>query len=67
MTEHDCIAERKISKAQRRYTVGYVSSRHEDRKTGMARYYSQHPALQLKGNWLAEAGFNTGAGVSVRV
>ncbi|WP_118987330.1 SymE family type I addiction module toxin [Photorhabdus sp. CRCIA-P01] len=33
----------------------------------MTRYYSQHPSLHLKGNWLEEAGFATGQAVQVRV
>ncbi|EFC0652540.1 type I addiction module toxin, SymE family [Escherichia coli] len=33
----------------------------------MARYYSQHPSLHLKGDWLAEAGFDTGTGVTVKI
>ncbi|EPO3204359.1 SymE family type I addiction module toxin [Shigella flexneri] len=52
-----------ISKTQRRYKVGYVRARHQDRKTGMARYYSLH----LKGDWLKEAGFDTGRGVTVKI
>ncbi|MFD0708825.1 SymE family type I addiction module toxin [Photorhabdus akhurstii] len=55
------------SKAQRRYKVGYISRCHADRHTGMTRYYSQHPSLHLKGNWLEEAGFATGQSVQVRV
>ncbi|AUT94262.1 type I toxin-antitoxin system SymE family toxin [Citrobacter europaeus] len=67
MAEKHSKAEGKISKAQRRYKVGYVSTRHEDRKTGMARYYSYHPSLHLKGDWLKEAGFETGRGVAVKI
>ncbi|EIF8787556.1 SymE family type I addiction module toxin, partial [Salmonella enterica] len=26
----------------------------------MTTYYSQHPSLHLKGDWLKEAGFDTG-------
>nr|WP_081738162.1 SymE family type I addiction module toxin [Photorhabdus khanii] len=33
----------------------------------MTRYYSQHPSLHLKGNWLEEAGFATGQPVRVCV
>ncbi|MGV7963662.1 SymE family type I addiction module toxin [Photorhabdus tasmaniensis] len=50
------------SKAQRRYKVGYTSTRHEDRYTGM-----KHPSLHLKGNWLEEAGFTTGQAVNITV
>jgi toxic protein SymE len=67
MAEHDCIAEEKISKAQRRYKVGYVSARHENSRTGITTYYSRHPSLHLKGDWLKAAGFETGAGVTVKI
>ncbi len=33
----------------------------------MARYYSQHPSLHLKGDRLIEAGFGTGTFVAVKV
>ncbi|EAC1133998.1 type I toxin-antitoxin system SymE family toxin [Salmonella enterica subsp. enterica] len=33
----------------------------------MITYYSQHPSLHLKGDWLAEAGFETGRGVTVKI
>jgi len=52
MAEHDCISESGISKAQRRYKVGYVSARHENSRTGITMYYSRHPSLHLKGDWL---------------
>ncbi|EDT2963683.1 type I addiction module toxin, SymE family [Salmonella enterica subsp. enterica] len=29
--------------------------------------YSRSPGLHLKGDWLAEAGFETGRGVTVRI
>ncbi|MGG8095102.1 SymE family type I addiction module toxin [Klebsiella aerogenes] len=45
-------------KTQRCYKVGYVSTRHINSKTYMTTYYSQHPNLHLKGDWLKEAGFN---------
>lgn len=67
MAEHDCISEEKISKAQRRYKVGYVRARHEDRNTGLTKHYSQHPGIHLKGDWLKEAGFETGTAVTVKV
>ncbi|MDC9607195.1 SymE family type I addiction module toxin [Xenorhabdus griffiniae] len=47
--------------------MGYTSTRHEDRNTGRTRYYSQHPSLHLKGNWLEEAGFTTGQAVNITV
>ena len=67
MAEHDITPEVAISKTQRRYKVGYVKTRHEDRTTGIARYYSQHPSLHLKGDWLKVAGFDTGRGVTVKI
>ncbi|KTL62000.1 MULTISPECIES: SymE family type I addiction module toxin [Photorhabdus] len=67
MANRDCNADWKISKARRSYKVGYASTRHEDRSTGMTRYYSQHPSLHLKGNWLQEAGFATGQAVNITV
>ena len=36
-------------------------------KTYMTTYYSQHPSLHLKGDWLKEAGFDTGRGVTVKI
>ncbi|WP_370630639.1 SymE family type I addiction module toxin [Xenorhabdus sp. PB30.3] len=42
-------------------------TRHEDRNTGKTRYYSQHPSLHLKGNWLEEAAFTTGQAVNITV
>ncbi|EDX3117405.1 type I toxin-antitoxin system SymE family toxin [Salmonella enterica subsp. enterica serovar Mississippi] len=56
-----------ISDTQRRYKVGYVSARHVNSKTYMTTYYSQHPGLHLKGDWLKEAGFDTGASVVVKI
>lgn len=67
MAAQDCIADSSISKAQRWLKVGYISTRHEDRKTGLTRYYSRHPSLHLKGNWLEEAGFTTDTPVIVVV
>ncbi|EFB2839715.1 MULTISPECIES: SymE family type I addiction module toxin [Escherichia] len=67
MAEHDITPEVTISKTQRQYQVGYVSARHQNSKTGMTTYYSRHPSLHLKGDWLAEAGFDTGTGVTVKI
>ncbi|WP_212024904.1 SymE family type I addiction module toxin [Citrobacter portucalensis] len=67
MAEKHSKAEPAISKAQRRYKVGYVSARHINSKTCMTTYYSQHPSLHLKGDWLKEAGFETGRGVTVKI
>ncbi|MCS2154601.1 SymE family type I addiction module toxin [Scandinavium goeteborgense] len=33
----------------------------------MTTYYSRRPSLHLKGDWLAEAGFGTGPGVTVKI
>ncbi|MBH0725522.1 SymE family type I addiction module toxin [Salmonella enterica] len=52
MAEYDITPEVVISKTQRRYKVGYVSARHINSKTYMTTYYSQHPSLHLKGDWL---------------
>lgn len=67
MAEKHSKAEPTISKAQRHYKVGYVSARHINSKTDMTTYYSQHPSLPLKGDWLNEAGFDTGRSVTVKV
>lgn len=67
MAEHDCKSGNVISKAQRRYKVGYVSIRHIKRATGMTTYYSRSPSLHLKGDWLEEAGFETDTPVIVTV
>jgi len=67
MAEKHSKAEPVISKTQRRYKVGYVSARHFNSKTYMTTYYSQHPSLHLKGDWLKEAGFETGRGVTVKI
>ncbi|WP_330986038.1 MULTISPECIES: SymE family type I addiction module toxin [Enterobacterales] len=67
MAEKHSTAERKISKTQRRYSVGYITARHADPKTFRTRYYSRHPSLMLKGDWLKEAGFETGTGVTVKI
>jgi len=47
-----------ISTTTRTYTVGYVRD---------PRTFERLPAVTLKGNWLAEAGFITGTSVDVRV
>ncbi|MBK4717096.1 MULTISPECIES: SymE family type I addiction module toxin [Tenebrionibacter/Tenebrionicola group] len=67
MAEHDTKPEVRISKAQRRYKVGYVSIQHIKRATGMTTYYSRSPSLHLKGDWLEEAGFTTDTPVTVAV
>ncbi|CDL85641.1 SymE family type I addiction module toxin [Xenorhabdus szentirmaii] len=67
MANRDCNVNSNSSKAQRRYKIGYISTRHADRHTGMTRHYSQSPSLHLKGNWLEEAGFATGQAVKVSI
>lgn len=67
MCLHDSTPEVTISKTERRYQVGYVSIRHESRKDITATRYSRSPSLHLKGDWLREAGFDTGKPVTVRV
>ncbi|MFU9139266.1 SymE family type I addiction module toxin [Erwinia tasmaniensis] len=66
MAEHDTKPEVSISKALRRLKVGYTSIRHADRND-MTTYYSRCPSINLKGNWLQEAGFATNMPVIVTV
>lgn len=44
-----------------------VSVRHINSETCMTTSYSHIPSLHLKGDWLEEAGFKTGRGVTVKV
>jgi len=67
MAEHDITPEVTISKTQRRLKVGYVGISHTNRKTKVPTGYSCSPSLHLKGDWLAEAGFETGRGVTVKI
>lgn len=60
MAEQHSESDGKISRAQRHLRMGYVSTRHENSKTHMTTYYSRTPGLHLKGDWLREAGFDTG-------
>lgn len=57
MAEHDCISEQQISKAQRQYIVGYIPNRGD----------TSTPNINLKGKWLREAGFETGAHLTVKI
>ncbi|MCP1437324.1 toxic protein SymE [Erwinia persicina] len=50
----------------RQLKVGYTSIRHADRND-MTTYYSRCPSINLRGNWLEEAGFETGQPVKVTV
>ncbi|EIO7469113.1 type I toxin-antitoxin system SymE family toxin [Salmonella enterica subsp. enterica] len=40
---------------------------HTNRKTKVPTGYSRSPSLHLKGDWLKEAGFDTGRGVTVKI
>lgn len=65
MAAHDIRPDVSISKMLRQLKVGYTSIRHEKRSTGMTTYYSRGLSISLKGNWLEEAGFETGQPVKV--
>lgn len=56
-----------ISKTARRIKVGYVRRQHSNPKDRFAAWVSRHPSLILSGDWLEQAGFPTGAVVSVKV
>lgn len=55
MAEQYSKLEGVISKAQRRYTVGYLPNG------------SDPPLIKLSGKWLREAGFDTGTSVTVKI
>ncbi|EAB5743576.1 type I addiction module toxin, SymE family [Salmonella enterica subsp. enterica] len=44
-----------------------ASVRHINSETCMTACYSQIPSQHLKGDWLAEEGFKTGRGVTVKI
>ncbi|EBF0142845.1 SymE family type I addiction module toxin [Salmonella enterica subsp. enterica serovar Altona] len=44
-----------------------VRVRHINSETCITTCYSQIPSLHLKGDWLEEAGFETGRGVTVKI
>lgn len=67
MAEHDITPEAIISKTLRRLKVGYVGICRTNRKTKIPTGYTRSPSLHLKGDWLAEAGFETGRGVTVKI
>lgn len=67
MAEHDTKTEVSISKTLRQMKVGYTSIRHTSRRTGMTTYYNRCPCINLKGNWLQEAGFEADTPIDVRV
>ncbi|XJD00729.1 SymE family type I addiction module toxin [Enterobacter sichuanensis] len=47
--------------------MDYAGISRTHRKTKIPTGYSRSPSLHLKGNWLAEAGFETGRGVTVKI
>ena len=55
MAEQHSQSECVISKAQRRYTVGYLPNG------------SETPLIKLSSKWLREVGFDTGTGVTVKI
>ena len=57
----------KAVKPYRLLTVGSYRRRHEDRRTKIPKKYSVHAALNLKGDWLEEAGFKTHSRVQLCV
>jgi len=59
MAEKHSKSEHGISKTERHYRVGYV--------TEPSPTYTRRPGIHLKGDWLAEAGFETGRGVTVKI
>lgn len=67
MAERYSAPEGTISKTQRRVKVGSVGICHTNRKTKVPTYYSHRPGIHLKCNWLKEAGFDTGRGVTVKI
>ncbi|MBT0728536.1 type I toxin-antitoxin system SymE family toxin [Rosenbergiella australiborealis] len=66
MAKHNTKPEVSISKTLRRLKVGYTSIRHADNRDRTT-YYSRCPSLNLKGNWLEEAGFTTDTPVTVAI
>lgn len=67
MAAHDTKPDVSISKALRRYKVGYTSVQHIKRASGTTTYYSRTPSLHLKGDWLTQAGFGTDTPVTITV
>lgn len=66
MAEQDCKSGSVISKAQRQYTVSCTGTRHPKTQSSAARY-TYSPSINLKGDWLEQAGFDTGVKIDVRV
>ncbi|MGK9176021.1 SymE family type I addiction module toxin [Yokenella regensburgei] len=67
MAERDSRPEVTISKAQRRVKVGSVGICHTNRKITVPTYNSHIPGIHFKGEWLKEADFDTGTGVTVKI
>jgi len=67
MAEHDTKPEVRISRALQQLKVGYTRIRREKRLIDTTTYYSRCPSINLKGNWLEEAEFQTGQPVKVMV
>ncbi|KMW72642.1 endoribonuclease [Photorhabdus luminescens subsp. luminescens] len=53
------VAVNKAAKTERYYTVGYVPNGNKANNAT--------PAIHLKGQWLRQAGFNTGGQITVKV
>ncbi|WP_223306691.1 SymE family type I addiction module toxin [Citrobacter europaeus] len=49
------------------HKVGYVGISRANRKTKVPTGYTRSPSLHLKGDWLKEAGFDTGTSVTVKI
>lgn len=58
MTEEHNKPEKHIPTTTRTYTVGYIRD---------SKKFQPSPSITLNGFWLAEAGFDTGTSVEVRV
>lgn len=54
-------------KTRCRLKASYIGISHTRRKTKFPTGYSRSPSLHLKGDWLEEAGFETGRGVTVKI
>ncbi|EDT6760959.1 type I toxin-antitoxin system SymE family toxin [Salmonella enterica] len=59
--------QKNSSKTRCLLKIGYVGICHTNRKTKVPTHYSHSPSIHLKGDWLKEAGFETGRGVTVTI
>ncbi|HBV90026.1 MAG TPA: hypothetical protein DEF80_03425 [Pantoea sp.] len=57
LEQHHLPSESAPTKTQRRYTIGYQPKRGD----------CTTPAIHLSGKWLREAGFETGALITVKI